>query len=122
MGNIHGHRKHRNSGNGSLQNKPASSPFKYGPSDEAAHSSSSTKTNTMNVVSLPYAHVDSSLRALAGQAEGFGHCAIGGLHGPLYHVTTLAGHLHAFISSLYLFVYVFMYLGNSKFWHWDFNY
>ncbi|GMY14629.1 probable pectate lyase 4 [Fagus crenata] len=90
MGNIHGHRKHRNSGNGSLQNKPASSPFKYGPSDEAAHSSSSTKTNTMNVVSLPYAHVDSSLRALAGQAEGFGHCAIGGLHGPLYHVTTLA--------------------------------
>nr|GMD59629.1 probable pectate lyase 4 [Ipomoea batatas] len=39
---------------------------------------------------LPYAHVDSTLRALAGQAEGFGRFAVGGLHGPLYHVTTLA--------------------------------
>ena len=44
-----------------------------------------------NMVPLPYAQVDLTLRALAGQAEGFGHCAIGGLHGPLYHVTTLAG-------------------------------
>lgn len=43
------------------------------------------------MLSLPYAQVDSTLRALAGQAEGFGRCAIGGLHGPLYHVTTLAG-------------------------------
>nr|XP_017253241.1 PREDICTED: probable pectate lyase 4 [Daucus carota subsp. sativus] len=42
------------------------------------------------MLSLPYAQVDSTLRALAGQAEGFGRCAIGGLHGPLYHVTTLA--------------------------------
>ncbi|GKV30090.1 hypothetical protein SLEP1_g38950 [Rubroshorea leprosula] len=42
------------------------------------------------VPSLPYAHVDSSLRALAGQAEAFGRFAIGGLHGPLYPVTTLA--------------------------------
>lgn len=41
--------------------------------------------------SLPYAHVDRSLRALAGQAEGFGRFAVGGLHGPLYCVTTLAG-------------------------------
>ncbi|XVE76305.1 hypothetical protein DITRI_Ditri12bG0161200 [Diplodiscus trichospermus] len=39
---------------------------------------------------LPYTNVDSCLRALAGQAEGFGRFAIGGLHGPLYHVTTLA--------------------------------
>ncbi|KAL9235668.1 hypothetical protein vseg_010410 [Gypsophila vaccaria] len=39
---------------------------------------------------LPYAHVDSCLRALAGQAEGFGREAVGGVHGPLYHVTTLA--------------------------------
>ncbi|KAL6616339.1 hypothetical protein ACP70R_038609 [Stipagrostis hirtigluma subsp. patula] len=38
---------------------------------------------------LPYATVDSSLRALAGQAEGFGRHAIGGLHGDVYHVTTL---------------------------------
>ncbi|CAL9054186.1 putative pectate lyase 21 [Musa acuminata AAA Group] len=38
---------------------------------------------------LPYAHADDSLRALAGQAEGFGRHAIGGLHGRLYHVTSL---------------------------------
>ncbi|XP_034593978.2 putative pectate lyase 21 isoform X2 [Setaria viridis] len=38
---------------------------------------------------LPYTTVDSSLRALAGQAEGFGRHAIGGLHGDVYHVTTL---------------------------------
>ncbi|XP_047313716.1 uncharacterized protein LOC124917300 [Impatiens glandulifera] len=43
----------------------------------------------MDSPSLPYVNVDSSLRALAGQAEGFGRSAIGGLHGPLYHVTTL---------------------------------
>ncbi|KAK6140344.1 hypothetical protein DH2020_025908 [Rehmannia glutinosa] len=40
---------------------------------------------------LPYCHVDSSLRALAGQAEGFGRLAIGGLNGAVYCVTTLAG-------------------------------
>ena len=32
-----------------------------------------------------------TLRALAGQAEGFGRHAIGGLHGDVYHVTTLQG-------------------------------
>ncbi|XP_073157761.1 putative pectate lyase 21 [Henckelia pumila] len=41
-------------------------------------------------LSLPYRHVDSSLRALAGQAEGFGCSAVGGLHGDVYSVTTLA--------------------------------
>lgn len=45
---------------------------------------------------LPYGDVDSSLRALAGRAEGFGRLAIGGLHGPLYFVTTLSGHLMLF--------------------------
>ncbi|KAK4284098.1 hypothetical protein QN277_000971 [Acacia crassicarpa] len=39
---------------------------------------------------LPYGDVDFSLRAMAGRAEGFGRNAIGGLHGPLYFVTTLA--------------------------------
>ncbi|CAK9176538.1 unnamed protein product [Ilex paraguariensis] len=39
---------------------------------------------------LPYADVDSSLRAIAGGAEGFGRFSVGGLHGPLYYVTTLA--------------------------------
>ncbi|KAI4351146.1 hypothetical protein L6164_005529 [Bauhinia variegata] len=42
------------------------------------------------MASLPYADVDSSLRAMAGRAEGFGRFSIGGLHGPLYVVTTLA--------------------------------
>ncbi|KAM7526287.1 hypothetical protein LguiA_016189 [Lonicera macranthoides] len=51
--------------------------------------SSSTKLSTMTL-SLPYGDIDRTLRALAGQAEGFGRCAIGGLRGPIYHVTTLA--------------------------------
>ncbi|CAM0907414.1 unnamed protein product [Alopecurus aequalis] len=38
---------------------------------------------------LPYADVDRTLRALAAAAEGFGRHAIGGLHGALYHVTSL---------------------------------
>ncbi|KAJ6727129.1 PECTATE LYASE [Salix purpurea] len=41
------------------------------------------------MATLPYADVDSSLRAMAGQAEGFGRFSIGGLHGPLYPVTNL---------------------------------
>uniref|UniRef100_A0A7N0TTN9 Pectate lyase n=1 Tax=Kalanchoe fedtschenkoi TaxID=63787 RepID=A0A7N0TTN9_KALFE len=47
-------------------------------------------SSAIAMASLPYASVDFSLRALAGQAEGFGRCAIGGLHGSLYHVTTLS--------------------------------
>ena len=39
----------------------------------------------------PYADADVTLRALAGKAEGFGRFAVGGLHGPVYHVTTLSG-------------------------------
>ncbi|KAI3832300.1 hypothetical protein MKX03_036432, partial [Papaver bracteatum] len=38
---------------------------------------------------LPYSNVDSNLRALAGQTEGLGKCAIEGIHGPIYHVTML---------------------------------
>uniref|UniRef100_A0A0E0JJX0 Pectate lyase n=1 Tax=Oryza punctata TaxID=4537 RepID=A0A0E0JJX0_ORYPU len=38
---------------------------------------------------MPYADADRTLRALAGAAEGFGRRAIGGLHGPLYRVTSL---------------------------------
>ncbi|XP_044964143.1 pectate lyase 1 isoform X2 [Hordeum vulgare subsp. vulgare] len=37
----------------------------------------------------PYADADRTLRALAAAAEGFGRRAIGGLHGALYHVTSL---------------------------------
>jgi hypothetical protein len=39
----------------------------------------------------PYAAADSHLRALAGAAEGFGSASVGGLHGNVYHVTSLAG-------------------------------
>ncbi|KAK9087002.1 hypothetical protein Syun_029396 [Stephania yunnanensis] len=42
------------------------------------------------MTSLPYSHVDFNLKGLAAQAEGFGRFAIGGLHGSIYHVTTLA--------------------------------
>ncbi|XP_058772020.1 putative pectate lyase 21 [Vicia villosa] len=38
----------------------------------------------------PYGDLDSTLRAMAGRAEGFGRLAIGGLHGPLYLVTSLS--------------------------------
>ncbi|KAL9239104.1 hypothetical protein vseg_013455 [Gypsophila vaccaria] len=50
---------------------------------------SSYATTTMGLT-LPYPNVDDSLRALSGQAEGFGRFAIGGVNGPLYHVTTLS--------------------------------
>lgn len=52
---------------------------------------SSGVTNETAGLSILYPNVDHSLRALAGQAEGFGHFAIGGLHGAIYHVTTLSG-------------------------------
>lgn len=56
------------------------------------------------MASLPYADVDSSLRALAGRAEGFGRFAIGGLDGPIYCVTTLAGPLLSFAINHCVFV------------------
>ncbi|KAG8051688.1 hypothetical protein GUJ93_ZPchr0001g30587 [Zizania palustris] len=43
---------------------------------------------------MPYADADRTLRALAGAAEGFGRHAIGGLHGPLYRVTSLEDNGH----------------------------
>ncbi|KAL7615207.1 putative pectate lyase 21 [Lactuca sativa] len=39
---------------------------------------------------LPYADVDSSLKGMAGRAEGFGRSAVGGAHGPVHRVTSLA--------------------------------
>ena len=50
---------------------------------------------------MPYAAVDSSLRAMAGQAEGFGRHAIGGLQGDVYHVTNLHGTLDHSVNSLH---------------------
>lgn len=105
MGNANGHSKtHRYGSN-------APPRFKYSPSNHSAQIPSSTASHANNMLSLPYAHVDSSLRALAGQAEGFGRLAIGGLHGPLYHVTTLAGHPH---PSLF-FCFIVYFLPNFPF-------
>ncbi|CAH1452205.1 unnamed protein product [Lactuca virosa] len=66
--------------------------YQYGPPSHQVPQipSSSITHNQMALVSLPYSQVDCNLRALAGQAEGFGRFAVGGLNGPLYHVTTLS--------------------------------
>lgn len=45
-----------------------------------------------------YAHVDSALRSLAGQAEGFGRFSIGGMHGSLYCVTSLDGKIYIYVQ------------------------
>lgn len=94
MGNYHGRsskgerKNHYSSNSGpAAYNNPASSSSGPGPGPSG---SAAIPSNNMGLA-LPYAHVDSTLRALAAQAEGFGRCAIGGLHGPLYHVTSLAG-------------------------------
>lgn len=93
MGNHHGCFKKRGGNkryyapNGSTP-PPANSEF---PSYKLGSSSfSNPDMASSSSLKLPYLHVDSSLRALAGQAEGFGRSAIGGLHGPIFHVTTLA--------------------------------
>ncbi|RWR76854.1 putative pectate lyase 4 [Cinnamomum micranthum f. kanehirae] len=91
---AHPSRHKRNGSNYLFQDPlPPSNPH-YPPNPLPISSSSSSSishppiNNAMS--SLPYSHVDCSLRALAGQAEGFGRSAIGGLHGSIYHVTTLA--------------------------------
>ena len=90
MGNAHGHRNNRNNHNHSSSYPTPIPPYyNYGPPPQSQVPSSTTQPQM--ALSLPYTNVDSSLRALAGQAEGFGRFAIGGLHGPLYHVNTLAG-------------------------------
>lgn len=96
MGNSHSHRHRKNRGNQQKQQQPVSFPlptnppipaYLYPPSQPAPPPQQ--HPNTMELT-LPYSHVDSCLRALAGQAEGFGRFAIGGLHGPIFHVTTLS--------------------------------
>ncbi|XP_057427220.1 probable pectate lyase 4 [Lotus japonicus] len=90
MGNTH--RKHRAN---SAPHNTVPPPYKYGTTHSPIiptqnQPSTSNSNNNSNMLSLPYAHVDSTLRALAANAEGFGRCAVGGLHGALYHVTSLA--------------------------------
>ncbi|KAF8024442.1 hypothetical protein BT93_F1577 [Corymbia citriodora subsp. variegata] len=103
MGNAQGRRTRRRH-----DTRPPDVPFpnKFVPEPSAFHTPphnshpappdpSSTRNGRAMGSSLPYAHVDSTLRSLAGQAEGFGRSAVGGLHGPLYRVTTLAGQSRA---------------------------
>lgn len=89
MGNSVGHRKHRNSD----LHYPTPPSYIYAAPPHLPTPISAPPSHghfIAGMLSLPYSHVDSTLRALAARAEGFGGCAIGGLHGPLYHVTTLA--------------------------------
>lgn len=96
MGNHHGRysagRHRRNNNPLPTTPPPPSHGHKYPavPYGFSPQIPTSTASDVHMGLCLPYSHVDSSLRALAGQAEGFGRLAIGGLHGPLYHVTTLA--------------------------------
>ncbi|KAL0309804.1 UNVERIFIED_CONTAM: putative pectate lyase 13 [Sesamum radiatum] len=69
------------------QNHDPPPPYKYGSHSE--NSVSKIENSNMGL-RLPYCDVDSSLRGLAGKAEGFGRLAVGGLHGAVYCVTTLA--------------------------------
>ncbi|XAR50962.1 Pectate lyase [Bertholletia excelsa] len=94
MGNRHGHfstgRKENLHGCGGYPPFPdQATPQMTGFSQQQPPPPSSS-SNMASSLSLPYCHVDSSLRALAGQAEGFGRFAVGGFHGPIYFVTTLA--------------------------------
>lgn len=78
MGNLHGlHRSHHHN-----------SPFPPSPAPPSSYSPSAP-----HMTVEPYCGVDSSLRCLAGKAEGFGRGAVGGLNGPICHVTSLAGKL-----------------------------
>ncbi|KAI3447650.1 hypothetical protein Pfo_004315 [Paulownia fortunei] len=86
MGNHHV--RHSNPGHRKTNHPP---PYEYGSySGNSAPTIATPVENTNMGLCLPYAHVDSSLRALAGQAEGFGRFAVGGLRGAVYRVTTLA--------------------------------
>lgn len=81
MGNHHTRYKHHHH----HQQGP---PFPVPPVPTAQ--SQNTVSTQMDLV-LPYGQVDSSLRALAGQAEGFGGSSIGGRDGHIYQVINLNG-------------------------------
>ncbi|KAH0635662.1 hypothetical protein KY290_038262 [Solanum tuberosum] len=76
MGNHHGRFSHSKHHHHNQQGPPFSLPT------QQTH-------NTQMGLALPYAHVDSNLRGLAGQAEGFGASSIGGRDGHVYQVVNL---------------------------------
>ncbi|KAG8376470.1 hypothetical protein BUALT_Bualt09G0066900 [Buddleja alternifolia] len=97
MGNSHGRRHHLSSGR--RNNNPPPPPPPYNNNNNNNNNNNHQEQFSENSVEnppkmglrLPYCHVDSCLRGLAGQAEGFGRFAIGGLNGAVYCVTTLSG-------------------------------
>ncbi|CAO2839871.1 unnamed protein product [Amaranthus hypochondriacus] len=91
MGNshFHSHRKYRVQTSSSPLPVPTNPNYLY-PPPPPPHFYPQPQSSSSMAITLPYSHVDSCLRALAGQAQGFGRHAIGGLHGPLFHITSLA--------------------------------
>lgn len=83
MGNHHSHNSHRKQHH--HHQEGPSFPLPTRPTAQTQN----TVSTQMGGLALPYAHVDSSLRALAGQAEGFGGSSIGGRDGPIYQVVNL---------------------------------
>lgn len=62
--------------------------------------------NTHRGLSLPYAHVDSTLRGLACKAEGFDGSSIGERDGHGYQVVNLSGYFNfSFLSCLCVWVH-----------------
>ncbi|CAL1399172.1 unnamed protein product [Linum trigynum] len=90
MGNSHGHHRRQHNGGGQPPYPCPPPAFMPRPEDQAPPQQAASSGASNMATSLPYAHVDSALRSLAGQAEGFGRFAVGGFHGALHCVTTLA--------------------------------
>ena len=93
MGNHYSAVRHHRRNRTDSETEVSPPGYKYGPSPYNAPQfpANSTTRKKMAALSLPYANVDCNLRALSGQAEGFGRFATGGVNGSLYHVTTLSG-------------------------------
>ncbi|KAJ4764128.1 Pectate lyase [Rhynchospora pubera] len=83
--------RHHFSGTADFPPQPTSDPISNHPPHASPPPGPDTGAHAQRPpMTMPYAHVDTSLRALAGQAEGFGRHAIGGVHGSVYHVTSVA--------------------------------
>ncbi|XP_058761969.1 probable pectate lyase 4 [Vicia villosa] len=90
MGNAHRHHpKHRFPlPHNTVPTPPHKYPTSHPPHNPPNQNQGGSNSNT-DMISLPYTNADTALRSLAAQAEGYGRFAIGGLHGSLYHVTSL---------------------------------
>ena len=124
MGNshFHSHRKYRVQTSSSSSPLPVpSNPNYLYPPPPPPHFYPQPQSSSSMAITLPYSHVDSCLRALAGQAQGFGRHAIGGYHGPLFHVTSLAGFISilppffSIVEFLCILIWVLFLLGDYGF-------